>query len=135
MPRRTLSGRDVEVDESGFLVDALAWTPEIAEELARETGLGGLTPRHWRVVLCCREAAARDGSAPDLGAVSRLAGLPPAELDRLFRRPSSGRFPSQRLVRLLRPLRVVAPDRRPFPTAEVDRCPMTCPQKESKGVN
>ena len=58
MPRRTLSGRDVEIDESGFLVDALAWTPEIAEELARETGLGGLTPRHWRVVLCCREAAA-----------------------------------------------------------------------------
>ena len=90
MPRRTLSGRDVEIDESGFLVDALAWTPEIAEELARETGLGGLTPRHWRVVLCCREAAAREGSAPDLCTVSRLAGLPPAELDRLFRRPPSG---------------------------------------------
>ena len=88
MPRRTLPGRDVEVDERGFLVDALAWTPEIAEELARETGLGGLTPRHWRVVLCCREAAAREGSAPEPGTVSRLAGLPAAELDRLFRRPS-----------------------------------------------
>ncbi len=90
MPRRTLPGCDIEVDESGFLVDALAWTPEIAEELARETGLGGLTPRHWRVVLCCREAAAREGFAPDLCTVSRLAGLPPSELDRLFRRPSSG---------------------------------------------
>ena len=89
MPRRTLSGRDVEVDESGFLVDALAWTPEIAEELARETGLEELTPRHWRVVLCCREAAAREGSAPDLCTVSRLAGLSPSELERLFRRPSS----------------------------------------------
>ena len=88
MPRRTLPGRDVEVDERGFLVDALAWTPEIAEELAHETGLGGLTPRHWRVVLCCREAAAREGSAPEPGTVSRLAGLPAAELDRLFRRPS-----------------------------------------------
>jgi tRNA 2-thiouridine synthesizing protein E len=97
MPRRTLPGRDVEVDESGFLVDALAWTPEIAEELARATGFVGLTPRHWRVLLCCREAAARDGSAPDLCAVSRLAGLPPAELERLFRRPSpklSGPFDS-----------------------------------------
>jgi hypothetical protein len=95
MPRRTLPGCDVEVDESGFLVDALAWTPEIAEELARAAGLGGLTPRHWRVVLCCREAAARDGFAPAPGAVAHLAGLPPAELDRLFRRPSpepSGTF-------------------------------------------
>ena len=64
--------------------------PGFAEELARESGLGELTPRHWRVVLCCREAAAREGSAPDLCTVSRLAGLPPAELDRLFRRPPSG---------------------------------------------
>jgi tRNA 2-thiouridine synthesizing protein E len=85
MPRRTLAGCAVEVDESGFLVDSFAWTPEIAEEMARESGLGTLTPRHWRVVLCCREAAARAGHAPDLFSVVRLAGLPLAELDRLFR--------------------------------------------------
>ncbi len=85
MPRRTLPGREVEVDERGFLVDSFAWTPEIAEEMARESGLGTLTPRHWRVVLCCREAAARTGRAPDLFSVVRLAGLPLAELDRLFR--------------------------------------------------
>jgi len=85
MPRRHLPGRDVEIDESGFLVDSLAWTPEIAEELARDTGLGALTPRHWRVLLCCREAVAREGLAPDLPSVARLAGLPLAELDRLFR--------------------------------------------------
>ena len=85
MPSRHLPDCDVELDESGFLVDSLAWTPEIAEEMARETGLGALTPRHWRVVLCCREAAARDGLAPDLASVAQLAGLPLAELDRLFR--------------------------------------------------
>jgi dissimilatory sulfite reductase related protein len=85
MSRRTLPGRDVEVDESGFLVDSLAWTPEIAEEMARESGLGALTPRHWRVVLCCREAAARAGHSPDLYSVVHLAGLPLRELDRLFR--------------------------------------------------
>lgn len=85
MPRRHLPGRDVELDESGFLLDSLAWTPEIAEEMARETGVGALTPRHWRVVLCCREAAARDGLAPDLSSVAQLAGLSLSELDRLFR--------------------------------------------------
>lgn len=85
MPRRTLPGREVEVDESGFLVDSLAWTPEIAEEMARESGLETLSPLHWRVVLCCREAAARAGQAPDLFAVVHLAGLSIQELDRLFR--------------------------------------------------
>lgn len=85
MPRRTLAGREVDIDDSGYLLDALAWTPEIAEELARESGLEKLTPRHWRVLLCCREAAAREGHSPDLAAVVRLAGLPYLELHRLFR--------------------------------------------------
>lgn len=85
MPKRMLPGRDVEVDDGGFLRDALDWTPEIAEEIARECGLGALSPRHWRVLLCFREEAAREGLAPDLAATAKLVGLPLAELDRLFR--------------------------------------------------
>ncbi|MEO8196020.1 MAG: TusE/DsrC/DsvC family sulfur relay protein [Thermoanaerobaculia bacterium] len=85
MPRRTLPGLEVEVDESGFLLDELDWTPEIAETIARDCGVGVLSPRHWRVVLCCREAVAREGLAPDLPTVARFADLPLAELDRLFR--------------------------------------------------
>ena len=131
MPRRTLSGRDVDVDESGFLVDALAWTPEIAEELARESGLARLTPRHWRVVLCCREAAAREGCAPDLCTVSRLAGL--------LRPSSTGCFADPRPASALESFdsfdsSSVDPDRRPSQTAEVDRCPMPSAE-ETKGVD
>lgn len=85
MPKRTLPGLNVEVDDSGFLCEALDWTPEIAERVARESGLEVLSPRHWRVLLCCREAAAREGLVPDLATVARLAGLPMVELDRLFR--------------------------------------------------
>lgn len=85
MSRRTLPGREVEIDDSGFLVDSFAWTPEIAEEMAREAGLGTLSPLHWRVVLCCREATARAGHTPDLFSVVHLAGLPLKELERLFR--------------------------------------------------
>lgn len=85
MSKRTLPGLDVEIDDGGFLLDPLDWTPEIAERIARESGLGALGPRHWRVVLCCRETVAREGLAPDLPAVARLTGLPLVELDRLFR--------------------------------------------------
>ena len=83
-PKRTLPSSDVEVDESGFLCDALEWTPEIAEQIARECGLSMLGPRHWRVLLCCREEVAREGLAPDLASVARLTRLPLAELDLLF---------------------------------------------------
>ena len=85
VPKHTLPGGNVEIDDNGFLVDSLAWTPEVAEEMARASGLGELSPRHWRVVLCCREAVAREGLAPDLEGVAQLAGLSLAELDRLFR--------------------------------------------------
>lgn len=93
MPRSFLPGHEVEIDASGYLVDALDWTPEIAEEIARDSGLGALTPRHWRVLLCCREAVAREGIAPDPAAVARLAGLPFTELDRLFRHRSTELLP------------------------------------------
>jgi sulfur relay (sulfurtransferase) DsrC/TusE family protein len=88
LPRRTMPGLDVAVDENGFLLDGLDWTPEIAERIARECGLEALGPRHWRVLLCCREVAAREGLVPDLAAVARSADLPLAELDRLFRHRS-----------------------------------------------
>jgi len=84
MRTRHLPEHGVETDESGFLVDGLAWTPEIAEAMARAAGLAGLTPRHWRVVLCCRETAVRDGLPPDLPAIAQRTGLSFAELDQLF---------------------------------------------------
>lgn len=84
LPKHTLPGLDVEVDECGFLREPLDWTPEIAERIACECGLPTLGPRHWRVLLCCREEVAREGLAPDLPTVARLTGLPRAELDSLF---------------------------------------------------
>lgn len=84
MPRSVVEPPTLVLDAEGRLVDPLAWTPAVAEELARASGLPRLTPAHWKVLSCCREASARDGRAPSLPRLARLAGVSLVELRRLF---------------------------------------------------
>ena len=86
MPQREVAGRTIDVNEEGFLVDAGQWTPEIAEELARESGIPVLTPQHWRVIRYCREDSAREGAPPGLRRISKHSGVETKELYQLFPR-------------------------------------------------
>lgn len=79
------AGTQVEVNDEGFLVDKAQWTPAIAEEIARESGIS-LSERHWQVVTFCREDDAREGQAPGLRRVSKLSGVETKELYKLFPR-------------------------------------------------
>lgn len=80
---RRYAGHDVDVNEEGFLVDRSQWTPEIAEEIAREVGVT-LTPRHWQVLAFCREDTAREGTPPGLRRIAKLSGVEMKELYQLF---------------------------------------------------
>ena len=87
MPELTVdaeSGQTVEVNGEGFLTDRLQWTPQVAEILARGAGIETLTERHWKVITCCREDAARHGKTPGLRRISELSGVAASELNRLF---------------------------------------------------
>lgn len=59
------------------------WTPELAEILARDSGIA-LGERHWKVLSACREDAARAGRTPELRRIARLSGVDLDELHRLF---------------------------------------------------
>ena len=63
---------------------ASEWTPEIAEVIAREAGIGKLTPEHWKVITLCREDEARNGTPPGLARISDLTGLDMKALHALF---------------------------------------------------
>jgi tRNA 2-thiouridine synthesizing protein E len=84
MPTYRYDGQSVEVNPEGFLLDASRWTPELAESLARDSGLPPLTERHWKVISFCREDAAREGQPPGLRRIAKLSGVDMRELYQLF---------------------------------------------------
>jgi len=60
----TVGGREVRIDEQGFLVDPEDWNEAVAGELARRNDVV-LTDDHWAVLRFMRDALERDGIAPD----------------------------------------------------------------------
>jgi tRNA 2-thiouridine synthesizing protein E len=74
----------VERDAEGFLVDPSQWTREIAEQIARESGIPELTPRHWQVVEFMRERYLATGTAPSIRSLGKESGVSIKELYQLF---------------------------------------------------
>lgn len=84
MMTRTIAGKEVKVNDEGFMIDPGEWTREIALEIAREEGLDELTPAHWKIIEYCRQAAASTGKAPTLRNITNGAGVSTKELFTLF---------------------------------------------------
>ncbi len=84
MPTSTAAPPAIDLDADGHLADPLTWTPEVAEELGRASGLERLTAAHWKVLSCCREARAREGRTPSLHRLAQVSGVPVERLRELF---------------------------------------------------
>ena len=74
----------IEFNEEGFLVDSSQWTPELAEKIAADVGVGPLTDKLWKVISFCREDAAQQGQSPGLRRISKQSGVGMKELYELF---------------------------------------------------
>lgn len=83
MPVATMQGRDIHVDEEGFLTDPTEWDEELAKELAANIGLE-LTPRHLEVIAFARADQAAEGETPTLRRMTAVGGFPTKELFVLF---------------------------------------------------
>lgn len=84
MPTRTYAGKEISLNAEGFLTNASEWTPGVAEEIAKETGIGLLNDKHWQVITFCREDAAREGQPPGVRRIAKLSGVEMKELYQLF---------------------------------------------------
>jgi tRNA 2-thiouridine synthesizing protein E len=84
MTATLISDRTVDVDAEGFLTDPRQWDEELAEEIARNAGIAGLTERHWLVVRFMRERYLATGSAPSIRSLGKESGVPVKELYELF---------------------------------------------------
>lgn len=70
-------------DEGGFMVDAKAWTPEIALALAAREGIT-LTDRHWVVINFARKEWETTGEAPSLRRITKATDVTTKEIYVLF---------------------------------------------------
>ncbi len=84
MSTATFAGVPVEVDAEGFMTNPDEWTPEIAEEIARQNGIDPLTERHWAVIDFCRRDNEAKGTPPTVRRITKQAGVPTKEMYQLF---------------------------------------------------
>lgn len=74
----------VSFDHEGFMTDPNAWTPQIAESLAKAEGIVPLTERHWQVIRFVRAEFQRSGESPTLRTINKKSGVETKELYELF---------------------------------------------------
>lgn len=79
-----LGGREVLLDQEGFLVEATAWTEDMANDMAREQGLEVLEELHWRTIRFLREYFFAHGKAPMGRDIRNGTGLSLLEIEQLF---------------------------------------------------
>lgn len=84
MATRMIAGKNVQVNEEGYMTNPAEWSKEIAVELAKEEGLAELTPMHWKVIDFARQKAVESGTAPTLRTITSNAGVTTKELFSLF---------------------------------------------------
>ncbi len=46
---KVIAGKNIAVNEEGYLTDFSQWNEQVGEELAKEASIN-LTPRHWEVL-------------------------------------------------------------------------------------
>jgi len=83
MPVTTIGGRQIHVDEEGFLTAYGEWDEDLGVVLARQIGIE-MTAAHWRPVRFLRKDFPEQKTTATLRRVSVVAGIPVKELFELF---------------------------------------------------
>jgi TusE/DsrC/DsvC family sulfur relay protein len=83
MPTANIAGREVHLNDEGFMTEPNEWTEEIAAFLASQIGLD-LTEDHWKVIRFLRSDFAEQGETATLRRVTTLAGVSTKDLYGLF---------------------------------------------------
>jgi TusE/DsrC/DsvC family sulfur relay protein len=83
MTTATIAGKDLIVDNEGFLQQPDQWDREVAQALAAELDMT-LTERHWLVIDYMRNTYLETGQAPTIRSLGKQSGVPVKELYQLF---------------------------------------------------
>jgi TusE/DsrC/DsvC family sulfur relay protein len=83
MPVTTMSGREVHVNDEGFLTEYDEWDEELATVLATNIGID-LTDDHWKVIRFLREDFEEQGETATTRRVQTVGGVPTKQQFVLF---------------------------------------------------
>ncbi len=83
MPVTAIAGKDVHVNDEGFLTEYDEWSREIAEALAANIGIE-MTEDHWKVISFLRDDFQAQGETATTRRVQKVGGIPTKEQFALF---------------------------------------------------
>jgi TusE/DsrC/DsvC family sulfur relay protein len=79
------NGKEVEVDEDGFIQEPDKWSEELAQAIAKsEEELTDLTPDHWKVINYLRNYYQQFGIAPMIRKLCKETGFELKYIYQLF---------------------------------------------------
>ncbi len=84
MSTATIAGREVQVNEEGFMTEYDEWTEDIGRELASMIGIEDMTDDHWAAIRFLRSDFTEKQETPTLRRVTKVGGIPTKQLFTLF---------------------------------------------------
>jgi TusE/DsrC/DsvC family sulfur relay protein len=83
MPVTTMNGREIHVNDEGFLTEYDEWDEDLAPVLAKNIDIE-LTPEHWKVINFLREDYRAQGETATTRRVQTVGGVPTKDQFVLF---------------------------------------------------
>jgi dissimilatory sulfite reductase related protein len=80
----TVKGKDVELDEDGFLVNPEDWNNDMAAYFATQEEVKDLTENHWKVINYLRDYFKKFGVAPMIRKLCKDTGFTLKEIYDMF---------------------------------------------------
>ena len=71
----TLGGKEVEIDEDGFIQDPNVWDEEVAKDLAKTEAVEVLAEDHWKLAHYLRDYYMKFGIAPMIRKLCKETGF------------------------------------------------------------
>jgi len=79
-----ISGKQIELDEDGFVVNPDEWTDDVAKEFAEGEGIKELTEEHWKVIYYLRDYYKQFQVAPMVRKMCKQTGYSLKQIYELF---------------------------------------------------
>jgi len=79
-----LAGRDIDIDEDGFIQDPDVWDEALASALAETEGVSDMTEAHWNIVNYLRNYYLEFGVAPMIRKLVKETKTPLKQIYELF---------------------------------------------------